>query len=370
MTETMMAAVLERPGAPLRLEEVRMPEPKHGEVLVRVAGCGVCHTDLHVIKGEVAFPTPGVLGHEVSGTVAAWGPGVTGLTEGMNVVCSFIIPCGTCTHCVRGRDDLCLNFFSQNRLKGTLYDGTSRIFRPNGQPLAMYSMGGLAQYAVVPANNVFALPAGLPLVNSSILGCAVFTAYGAVRHAADLRHGDTVAVYGSGGIGSNLIQVARALGASQIIAVDIRDDQLAAARALGATDTINSRTEDVTARLLELTSGRGVDVAFEARGLPETMVRASEAVTDGGKLVAVGIADGRATAPIEITRLVRRSIQIIGSYGARTRTDMPAVLQLAQSGAITTSRVITRRGPLEEAAQMYDDLDAGRIVGRAVIDQT
>jgi len=346
-----------------------MPEPGHGEVLLRVAGCGVCHTDLHVMKGEVAFPTPGVLGHEISGTVAGWGPGVDGLTEGDEVVCSFIIPCATCVHCVRGRDDLCIEFFAQNRVNGTMYDGRTRIYRPDGQPLAMYSMGGLAEYAVVPANNVFRLPDGLPLVDSSILGCAVFTAYGAVRNAADLQYGQTVAVYATGGVGSNVIQVARALGAAQIIAVDVRDEQLRAAQQLGATDTVNAATEDVTARVLELTDGRGVDIAFEARGLPETFVRASEAVADGGRLVAVGIAEWRATAPIEITRLVRRSIRIIGSYGARTRTDMPAVLQLAREGAITTSQVITRRGSLHDAPQLYSDLDGGRIVGRAVIDQ-
>jgi D-arabinose 1-dehydrogenase-like Zn-dependent alcohol dehydrogenase len=154
----MLAAVLDTIGATMSIEELARPRPKAGEVLVAVAACGVCHTDLHVMKGEVAFPAPCVLGHEVSGTVAELGPAVAGLTIGQRVACSFIMPCGTCRHCVRGREDVCEKFFAYNRLAGTLYDGTSRLARPDGSPIAMYSMGGLAQFAVVPATAVFPLP--------------------------------------------------------------------------------------------------------------------------------------------------------------------------------------------------------------------
>src|SRR2546422_294165 len=145
----MKAAVLSQVGGRLTLEEIPRPSPKASEVLIKVAACGVCHTDLHVIKGEVAFPMPCVLGHEISGTVAELGSGVAGLALGERVVCSFIIPCGSCDYCERGRDDLCETFFAYNRLKGTLYDGETRLYASDGSPIWMYSMGGLAEYAVV-----------------------------------------------------------------------------------------------------------------------------------------------------------------------------------------------------------------------------
>ncbi|HYZ02915.1 MAG TPA: zinc-binding dehydrogenase, partial [Candidatus Binatia bacterium] len=319
----MRAAVLGAPGGRFEVEEIPIPEPRAGEVLVKVAGCGVCHTDLHVIKSEVAFPTPCVLGHEISGTVEALGPGVDGLEVGTRVVSAFIMPCGTCRHRARGRDDLCERFFALNRLRGTLYDGETRLRRRDGTPLWMYSMAGLAEYAVVPATDVFALPGDLALDASAIIGCAMFTAYGAARHGAQLQLGDRVAVVAVGGVGSNLIQVCRAFGASKVIAVDVRADKLEAATRLGATDVVDGSGENAVERVRELTGGEGVDVAFEALGRPQTFTQAFEMARDGGRMVAVGIAPGTTTADVEITRLVRREIQIAGSYGARTRADMP-----------------------------------------------
>lgn len=365
--QMMSAAVLESAPGPLRVEQIPVPEPRDGEVLVRVNACGVCHTDLHVIKAEVAFPTPAVLGHEISGTVAALGPGVTGLTPGTPIVSAFIMPCGRCRPCGAGRDDLCDNFFSMNRLRGTLYDGTTRLRRVNGTPLSMYSMAGLAEYAVVPATDVFPLPASLPLSESCVLGCAVFTAFGAVRHAADLRGGERVAVVAVGGVGLNIVQIARAFGASQVIAIDVRDSKLAAARQLGATDVVNGATTDVTKRVQELTDGRGVDVAFEVLGRPETFAQALELIGDGGRMVAVGIAAGKTAASVEITRLVRRGLRIIGSYGARTRSDMPEIIRLAARGIFRPESMVTKRFTLADADDAYQALARGEIVGRAIV---
>ncbi len=362
----MRAAVLREVHAPLEIEDIPTPSPKAGEVLVRVAACGVCHTDLHVIKGEVKFPTPAVLGHEISGTVAALGPGVTTVQEGTNVVCSFIMPCGACEFCAQGRDDLCATFFAMNRLRGQLYDGTSRLARADSTPLAMYSMGGLADYAVVPATDVFALPDRLPLEESCIIGCALMTAYGAIRHQADLRAGETVAVVATGGVGSNIIQLAKAFGAPMIIAIDVKAEKLQAARRLGATHTVDASKEDVAAAIMEHTGGRGVDAAFEALGRPETVVQAFAAARDGGRVVVVGIAPGNAAAPIEITRLVRRGVRLIGSYGGRVRTDVPALLQMAQQQTIVPQRTISRRFKLEDIAHAYELLDRGEILGRAI----
>jgi succinate semialdehyde reductase (NADPH) len=365
--QLMTAAILDAAPGSLRVEQIPIPEPLDGEILVRVSACGVCHTDLHVMRGEVAFPLPAVLGHEISGTVAALGPGVSGPSPGTRVASAFIMPCGRCQACAAGRDDLCENFFGLNRLRGTLYDGTTRLRRADGSPISMYSMAGLAEYSVVPATDVFALPEALPLLESSVLGCAMFTAYGAIKNAADLRAGERIAVVAAGGVGLSLIQVARAFGASQIIAIDVRDDKLEMARRLGATDIINSTSGEVVARVRDLTEGRGVDVAFEVLGRAETFVQAFEVVRDGGRMVAVGIAPGRTAAPIEITRLVRRGIRIIGSFGARTRTDMPEVLRLAALGAFRPERMVTERFGLSDADAAYQALGRGEIIGRAIV---
>jgi S-(hydroxymethyl)glutathione dehydrogenase/alcohol dehydrogenase len=365
--QTMKAAILDAAPGGLRIEQIPVPEPKAGEVLVKVQACGVCHTDLHVMKAEVAFPTPAVMGHEISGTVVALGPGVKGPAPGTRVASAFIMPCGTCRFCGGGRDDLCDSFFSMNRLKGTLYDGTTRLRRSDGSPISMYSMAGLAEYCVVPATDVFPLPDSLPFEESAILGCAVFTAYGAVRHGADLRGGERIAVVAVGGVGLNVVQIAHAFGASQIIAVDVRDDKLEVARQAGATDVVNSTKTDAVAAVRELTGGQGVDVAFEVLGLQQTFVQAFECIRDGGRMVAVGIAPGKTTAPIEITRVVRRSLRLLGSYGARTRTDMPEIIRLAERGIFRPEKMVTKRYSLDEADAAYQALARGEIVGRAIV---
>jgi len=364
--------VLNAIGEPMALEALPTPAPRAGEVLVKVAACGVCHTDLHVVKAEVRFPVPCVLGHEVSGTVVAHGPGLSSvdsarLAVGQRVVGAFIMPCGSCYYCVRGQDGLCETFFTVNRLQGKLYDDDTRLTRPDGSPVWMYSMGGLAEYAVIPVTGVAPLPDDLPFAEAAILGCAVFTAYGAVRRGAQLRAGESVAVVATGGVGSNIIQLARAFGASPIVAIDVRDDKLAAARELGATHTINSAQEDVAGRIRDLTGGRGVDAAFEALGRPETFIQATQIVRAGGRAVMVGIAAAGSTAPVEITPLVRRGVSIVGSYGASTRADLAEVIALAQHGAVDVSRAVTRRYPLDQAADAYDALNRGEIVGRAIV---
>lgn len=365
---SMKAAVLADRTPELEVIEVDTPTPRRGEVLLRVIACGVCHTDLHVIKDEVGFPRPGVLGHEISGTVVALGEGLEDgpFDVGDDVVSGFIMPCTECAACRRGRDDLCTNFYTQNRLKGTLYDGESRLHMPDGSFLGMYSMGGLAEYAVVPASALAVLPEGIDPENAAILGCAGLTSYGAVFRQGRVEKGMRVAIIGVGGIGSSLIPMAVAAGASQIIAVDIADEKLANARSLGATDVVNSREVDATEAVLEL-SGGGVDVAFEALGNPITFAQGVSFLGDGGRMVAIGIAPAGAAAAVEITPLVRRGYEIVGSYGGRTRTDLPEVVTLAAGGAMDVDALITRRYGLDEADAAYKDLAAGRITGRALI---
>ncbi|WP_222591654.1 zinc-binding dehydrogenase [Microbacterium aerolatum] len=362
---TMRAAVWDGVDPSLSIETILTPQPRSGEVLVRVAACGVCHTDLHVLKGEVAFPAPAVLGHEVSGIVAAVGNGVVDFAPGDRIVGAFVMPCGTCTQCRKGRDDLCSTFFQENRLGGNLLDGTSRLARTDGSRLSMYSMAALAEYCVIPATAVTALPDALPLEESAVLGCAAFTAYGAVS-SSGMAAGDVVAVVATGGIGSSIVQVASHLGAKKIIAVDVNDEKLDAARALGATDIINSLTTDAVTALRDIAPD-GADIVFEALGRPETFEQAVSLLADGGRMVAVGIAAGAATARVPITPLVRRGQVVSGSFGARTRRDLPRVAELAADGGFDVGRAVTRRFDLEDADQAYQALSHGEITGRAIV---
>jgi Zn-dependent alcohol dehydrogenase len=366
---TMKAAILAAGSPSLTIEQIAVPRPQRGEALIQVAACGVCHTDLHVIKGEVAFPRPAVLGHEISGTVVQFGPDTAdtrGLSIGDSVAGAFIMPCTQCPACLRGRDDLCAEFFGQNRLKGTLYDGTSRVSMPDGSFLAMYSMGGLAEYCVVPISALSALADSVDVETSCILGCAGLTSYGAVFRAGQVERGSSVAIVGVGGIGSSIIQMARAAGAETIVAVDIATDKLDRARELGATHAVNSLETDPVVAVREFTNG-GAEVVFEALGHPSTFRQASKMLADGGRMVAIGIAAGDATAEIEITPLVRRGYTITGSFGGRTRVDLPEVTRLAASGDFDVSTLITRRYSLDDADLAYQALARGEITGRAII---
>ncbi|GAU25433.1 hypothetical protein TSUD_70860 [Trifolium subterraneum] len=370
----MRGAVYWEPNKPLTIEEFHIPRPKAGELLIKTKGCGVCHSDLHVMKGEIPFSSPCVVGHEITGEVVEHGQHtdaktIERLPIGSRVVGAFIMPCGNCNYCSKGHDDLCEAFFAYNRAQGTLYDGETRLFlRSSGKPVFMYSMGGLAEYCVVPANALSVLPNSMPYTESAILGCAVFTAYGAMAHAAEVRPGDTVAVIGTGGVGSSCLQIARAFGASDIIAVDIQDDKLQKAKTLGATHTINSAKEDPIEKILEITGGKGVDVAVEALGKPQTFAQCTQSVKDGGRAVMIGLAKAGSLGEVDINRLVRRKIKVIGSYGGRARQDLPKLIRLAETGIFDLGHAVSRKYTFEESGKAFQDLNEGNIIGRAVIE--
>uniref|UniRef100_A0A2N9IA52 Enoyl reductase (ER) domain-containing protein n=1 Tax=Fagus sylvatica TaxID=28930 RepID=A0A2N9IA52_FAGSY len=351
----MRGAVFWEPNKPLTMEDFRMPRPKSGEILIKTKACGVCHSDLHLMKGDFLYTRPCVVGHEITGEVVEHGP----LTDirivkrypiGSHVVGAFIMPCGNCFFCSKGEDELCEDFSAYNRAKGTLYDGETRLFLRSS------------------AHALSILPDSLPYTESAILGCAVFTAYGAMAHAAVVRPGDSVAVIGVGGVGSSCLQIARAFGASDIIAVDVQDEKLQNAKAFGATHTINAIQEDAIEKIREITGGMGVDIAVEALGKPETFVQCAQSVREGGKAVMVGLTQTGAIGEVDINRLVRRKIKVIGSYGAKPRQDLPKLVRLAETGFLNISGAVSRKYKFEEACQAFHDLDQGSIVGRAVIE--
>ncbi|KAL3630261.1 hypothetical protein CASFOL_023245 [Castilleja foliolosa] len=383
----MRGAVFWEKNKPLTFEDFHMPRPKANEILIKTKGlilkddgqmkekaCGVCHSDLHVIKGELPFASPCVVGHEITGEIVEHGP----LTDskiverfpvGAHVVGAFIMPCGSCFFCSKGQDDLCESFFAYNRAKGTLYDGETRLFlRNSGKPVYMYSMGGLAEFCVVPAHGLAILPDSLPYTESAVLGCAVFTAYGAMAHAAEVRPGDAIAVIGIGGVGSSCLQIAKAFGASEIIAVDVQDEKLQKAKIFGATHAINALKEDAVAKIKDITGGRGVDIAVEALGRPQTFSQCVQSVRDGGKAVMIGLTLSGAKGEIDINHLVRRQIKVIGSYGGRARQDLPKLIKLAERGIFNLEAAVSRKCKFEEVGEAYKDLDSGNIVGRAVVE--
>jgi succinate semialdehyde reductase (NADPH) len=363
----MRAAVVRERSGPFLVEELRDPVPGRGEILVRVAACGVCHTDLHIHDGSVPFPLPCVLGHEISGTVVALGDDVERHAVGDRVVGAFIRPCGACAMCRAGRSELCEPFFAHNRLNGTLYDGRTRLFDREGAAIAMYSMGGLAELAVMPQLGAARLPDGLALTDAAILGCALLTAYGATRHVADLQPGESVVVLGAGGVGLGLVQLARALGVEEIAVVDVATDKLDAAAGLGARHVVDARDGDVVAQVRERLGG-GADAVFEAVGHPQTFRQATEMAADGGRCVMVGIAPVGVTAEVEITRLVRRKLRILGSFGGRPPGDLQALMALVEQDRLSLHRAIGRRFSLDEADEAYRLLARGEIAGRALVE--
>uniref|UniRef100_A0A0G4FWA3 Enoyl reductase (ER) domain-containing protein n=1 Tax=Chromera velia CCMP2878 TaxID=1169474 RepID=A0A0G4FWA3_9ALVE len=395
----------------MRMEKIRMPIPKAGEALVKVSACGVCHSDLHVLLGEIPFPQPAVLGHEIVGKVVGFGPGVddsvqkrlkSSETDSSFVVAPFIMPCGSCHDCLSGNEEICSVFFETNRGKGGLHDGTSRYVSAEkdgdageaaveGEVVKMYSMGGLSDFTVVPVSSLFrldvdraseALGKEVSPAHTAILGCAVFTAFGAVRNTARLQAGESICVVGGGGgVGSAILQLAQVVGAFPRVAVDVSEEKLrACTEKFGATHTVNaakmSREEVIeTVRTIGLREGislshgvtGGVDCVFEALGRPDTFELSVMLARDGGRTVMVGLADTQAKAQVPITHLVRRRISVLGSYGAKTRKDMPALVRLVEGGRLDVGSFIDKEFKFDQAAEAYEELRRGVIKGRAVV---
>jgi len=329
------AAVFHGQGKGLSIEEVPTPKPGPGEVLVRVAGCGMCHTDLHYLDHGVATfkPPPIILGHEPAGTVAETGEGVADWSEGDRVLIPAILSCGRCRYCRMGRENLC------ERL----------------QMLGNHVDGAYAEHVVAPASELVALPEEIPLEQASVIADAVSTPYHAVKHRGRVQLGDAVAVVGCGGVGLNVVQCATAAGGN-VIAIDLNDDRLAIARQLGAEETINPEgMERLDKHVRRLTRG-GVDVAFEAIGSPGTIELAFSLLRKGGRLCLIGYSD----QPVSISaaRLMFFELEIVGSLGCGGG-DYPEIVELVRQGTLQLDPVVSGTVPLEEIETGFDRLRRG-----------
>ena len=331
---------------------------------MRVAAAGVCHSDLHYMKGDWPIPLPAVLGHEGSAVVEAVGPGVKSVKPGDHCIIVFWPNCGRCEYCQMGRPMLCNG---HPRPPGTMLDGSTRLSK-QGQPVHhMAAVACFAEHAVIHEEQLLVIDDSVPLDRAALVGCSVTTGVGAALNTARVRAGSSVAVIGCGGVGLSVIQGARLQGAGRILAVDLFPEKLEMATAMGATDALDAHAEDLVRQVKRLTGG-GVDYAFDAIGLPATLKQALDVLRPGGTAVAVGIGRFGEPAPIDAFSLVMQEKALLGSFygSARPRVDMPRILDLYRQGRLQLDALLTRHYPLERINEAYADLQ-GSQAGRGVI---
>jgi S-(hydroxymethyl)glutathione dehydrogenase/alcohol dehydrogenase len=360
MARSAKAVVCRELNQPVVVEEIQVDPPKRGELTVKVHACGVCHSDLSATNGTIAMPPPLILGHEAAGEVVEVGEGVSGFAVGDHVVSSFIYMCGRCRFCSGGRPVLCVE---QGKAITTLPDGTLRTRDANGQPVSIFSgCGVMAEYATVHMDNLVKIDSKIPYDRAALVGCAVTTGVGAVFNTAKVPAGSTVAVFGCGGVGLNVIQGARIVGAERIIAIDTSEAKLEMAKKFGATDTIVAKPGEDVSKQIKKQTGGGADYAFECVGNGALAEVAYRAIRRGGLAVVVGVAKASDTTSVRTMTLPFEEKTLTGSYfgSCVPRIDFPRMLGLYTSGKLMLDELITRRYRVEEAPQAFADLESGR----------
>jgi S-(hydroxymethyl)glutathione dehydrogenase/alcohol dehydrogenase len=364
------AAVIERAGVATVVEDLRLDDPRAGEVLVRMTASGVCHSDLHVRDGEWQRPGPIVMGHEGAGVIEAVSDGVDGSLIGRAVALSWYAPCLRCRNCQLGRQWLCTGSPS---LRHAQADGTTRTTRADGSPVLTYlSIGTMATAQVVPVEAAIPMPDGVPPEVAALIGCGVSTGVGAVIKTADVPAGATVAVIGLGGVGLSCVMGAVIAGAARIIAVDTNSAKIELARALGATDAVvaDPAAPGATVDAIRSAAGpAGADFVFEAIGLPATIEQAFAVLPPGGTAVLLGMTAFGQTARVEVFPFVDGGRRILGSnYGsAVAAVDFPRYAQWYLDGRLPVDSLIDRRLPLTDLEDAFDRLRAGGAARQVVV---
>ena len=354
------AAVLHEFNTPLVIEEVELGGPRANEVRIQMVSSGVCHSDLHIIKGEIPVNLPIICGHEGAGIVAEVGPGVTRVRVGDRAVLSWVAPCGQCRYCSTGNPALCEVSIGPS-YAGHLRDGTSRFADKDGNPISHHlMMSSFSRDIVVPEAAVVAVPDDIALEPLAVIGCAVSTGVGAAVNTANVQLGDSVAIIGCGGVGLNAIQGTRLRGAGKIVGVDVSEEKLEAAVRFGATDTVNAAEVDTVEALLAMTAGAGVDVAIEAIGNPNTVATALKSVRRGGVAVQVGIAPYGTEMSVDMTLLLDER-KLLGCYygSLRPAYDIPRYVDLYRAGKLLVDELITAEIDQSEINGAFDLLEQG-----------
>jgi S-(hydroxymethyl)mycothiol dehydrogenase len=361
MPAEVRAVVARAEGAPVSIETIVVPDPGPGEAVVRIAACGVCHTDLHYREGGIGTDFPYLLGHEAAGTVEAVGPGVTEVAPGDFVVLNWRAVCGTCRSCRRGRPWYC--FATHNAAqKMTLADGTALS--------PALGIGAFAEKTLVAAGQCTKVDPAAPPATAGLLGCGVMAGLGAAMHTGGVGRGDSVAVFGCGGVGDAAIAGAVLAGASTVIAVDVDDRKLAWARDIfGATHTLNSRERDPVEAIRELTDGNGVDVAIDAVGLPEVFKQAFYARDHAGTVVLVGVPRPDMTLELPFIDVFSRGGAVKSSwYGdCLPSRDFPMLIALYRQGRLPLDRFVSETITLDDVEAAFGRMTAGEVLRSVVL---
>jgi alcohol dehydrogenase len=368
------AAVLNRMGAPtpyaeskpLSIAEVDLDPPGPGEVLVKIAAAGLCHSDLSVIDGNRPRPMPMVLGHEAAGVVEELGPGVDDLVVGNHVVLVFVPSCGHCVPCAEGRPALCEPGAAANAA-GTLLSGAKRIHCDGVEVNHHIGCSAFAEYATVSPRSLVKIDRELPLDEAALFGCAVMTGVGAVINTARVQAGSSVAVIGLGGVGLATLLGAVAAGARRVVAIDLSDDKLGLARQLGATDTFNAGASDAVEAIRAATNG-GVEYAFEMAGSVRAMELAYTITRRGGTTVTAGLPPPTHTFNLPQVNLVAEERTVKGSYIGTCvpARDIPRYVELYRRGRLPVDRLMSGRLRLEEINAGFDRLHEGKAVRQVI----
>lgn len=361
----MKAAVMRANDAPLEIEDLRIDDPGPGEVLLKTAASGICHSDLHVIEGGLPMPPPAVLGHEPAGVVEAVGEGVTTVAPGDHVIACLSRYCGTCKFCTAGRPYLCLSAYTGRpggNPKPALVDG-------KGEPVAQFaSLSSFAEKMLTPERAVVKIRDDMPLDRACLIGCGVTTGIGAALHTVDIRAGDTCVIIGCGGVGLSAIQGARIAGAGKIIAVDAQAWKFDLARDCGATDCVDASDGKAVEAVLDLTGG-GADYVFECIGLVPTIEQGVAMTGRGGTTVLVGVLPVGQTVSIAAADLTLQEKKITGSLmgSNRFQTDMPHYIDFYLDGRLRLDEMISARIELDGINDAFDAMRKGEAARQVIV---
>ena len=361
----MKAAVLNEQPGKLDIENLSIDKPGPNEVLVRVVGAGLCHSDLHFMEGIFRTPLPSVMGHESAGIVEAIGEDVRYCKPGDHVICCLSIFCGQCRQCLSGNPARCSNPAATSRAK----DAAPRLSRTDGTKVDQFArLGGFAEMMLVHQNGLVKITDDMPLDRASLIGCGVLTGTGAVFRTAKVQPGSRVCVLGAGGIGLSAIQAARIAGAGQVVVVDVSDAKLDVARQLGGTDVVNANNvENVVAAVKELTGG-GVDYSFEAIGLKTTAEQAFNMLDLGGTATVIGMVPSKTTLEIKgMDLLSEKRLQGSMMGSNQFRTDIPNLVRMYLDGRLKLDEMVSARLHLEEINEGYGAMKRGEVSRQVIV---
>jgi len=357
----MKAAVCYEFNKPLVVEEIDIEPPREGEVKVRMAATAICHSDIHVIKGELGGRLPVVAGHESAGYIEELGEGVTSVKPGDPVVVSLLASCGRCTQCVRGLTWMCENRWPLER--------ESRLRNRHGEPLFhMSRVSSFAEYVIVDQSQVVPIPEDMPVDSAALLACGVITGFGAVVHRAQVEPMSSVVVIGTGGVGLNSVQAAALSGAYPIIAVDILDSKLEAARSFGATHTVKASDEDAVKTVRGLTSRRGADYVFVTVGSNAAIQQGFAMSAPRAMIVLVGLPP--VTEPVTLPPVLvwnERMVTMSRTGTARLQLEIPKLVALYQVGRLKLDELISNRYALEQINEAIEDVEKGEALRNVIM---